>query len=116
MTDTTEQDGLDTFAAPQLWQTSITGKDGVTHDLPVSLHGGFSKRERAAIELRVPMSGNPKLNAMIEEYWRRVYAGQALQGMCSNPNMDYAFDGAATDAYRYADAMIAERDKGVSGE
>jgi len=37
------------------------------------------------------------------------FAGQALEGMLANPARAYDFDGAAEDAYRFAAAMLAER-------
>jgi len=44
---------------------------------------------------------------------RDWFAGQALQGFCANGNLQgiWIGDAAARDAYSYADAMIAERDK-----
>lgn len=44
---------------------------------------------------------------------RDWFAGIALQGMCSNPNhdLDEIHDVAVRNAWRLADAMIAERSK-----
>jgi len=42
---------------------------------------------------------------------RDYFAAAALTGMLASPARDYDFDGAADDAYRYADAMIRERDR-----
>lgn len=39
---------------------------------------------------------------------RDWFAGQALQGMLGSDS-SYSFLGAANDAYRFADAMLAER-------
>ena len=40
---------------------------------------------------------------------RDWFAGQALSGVCNNPDISY--DAAAHDAYAHADAMIAERNR-----
>jgi len=42
---------------------------------------------------------------------RDWFAGQALMGMNANPNCSGAFTLFAEEAYKYADAMIAEREK-----
>jgi hypothetical protein len=45
---------------------------------------------------------------------RDQFAGNALAGMMANigwPGRDYEPDRVATDAYKYADAMLAEREK-----
>lgn len=46
------------------------------------------------------------------EYWRRVYAGQAMQGIVSalHMNTSYAEDGVASMACDFADALIEELD------
>jgi hypothetical protein len=46
---------------------------------------------------------------------RDYFAGQALEGLCSECNFsgdDIDFEGMVKDAYRFADAMLAEREKG----
>lgn len=47
------------------------------------------------------------------EYWRRVYAGQAMQGIVSILDMDTssAEDGVASMACAFADALIEELDR-----
>lgn len=47
------------------------------------------------------------------EYWRRVYAGQAMQGIVSalDMNASIAEDGVADRACVFADAMIEELEK-----
>lgn len=47
------------------------------------------------------------------EYWRRVYAGQAMQGIVSALDMDasIAEDGVADKACAFADALIEELEK-----
>jgi hypothetical protein len=47
---------------------------------------------------------------------RDYFAGQALAGLCSECNFSYGddidFEGMVKDAYRFADAMLAERENG----
>tara|TARA_R110000765_G_scaffold58936_6_gene115005 strand:- start:919 stop:1242 length:324 start_codon:yes stop_codon:yes gene_type:complete len=46
--------------------------------------GGFTKRERACIDLRIPESGDPELDALIEKArWRGVVANIAA-GLAAN--------------------------------
>lgn len=49
----------------------------------------------------------------VREYWRRVYAGQAMQGIVSSldMNISYAEDGVASMACAFADALIEELDR-----
>jgi len=37
------------------------------------------------------------------------FAGQALAGLLANSELDGDFNGFATDSYRYAESMIAEK-------
>ena len=43
---------------------------------------GLTKREYAAIHLRVPMSGNPELDTMIREAQRNKLATRAMEALC----------------------------------
>lgn len=73
---------------------------------------GMTLRQYAAITLRIPRSGTPWLDEMIEEVVRNEFAGQALAGMLANeryPDMTPAE--CAVVAYSQADAMLAERRK-----
>ena len=63
---------------------------------------GFSKRQRAAIDLRVPNSGVPWLDAMIKEA-RRLDAAQA----CLPSFINQPHDKAARFAIGDADALVA---------
>jgi len=66
---------------------------------------GFSKRERACIDLRIPESGDVELDALIEKARRQEFAAKVLcdskgdQGLLSH----YALS--------VADALIAEIDR-----
>ena len=46
-----------------------------------------------------------------QETLRDKFAAVALNGMLSNSSSLYDFEGAAQDAFRYADAMLKERSK-----
>jgi hypothetical protein len=45
---------------------------------------------------------------------RDWFAGQALAGMCADPNLSGAADKWATQSYNLADAMIAARNGGAA--
>ncbi len=62
---------LDDLASPFIERGSDQGEG-------ISL--GFTKREHAAIALRVPESGDPDLDAMIRTAQRRDLAAMAMQG------------------------------------
>lgn len=49
----------------------------------------------------------------VREYWWRVYAGQAMQGIVSSLDMNTAVaeDGVASMACAFADALIEELDR-----
>ena len=66
---------------------------------------GFSRRERAAIDLCLPKSGTPWLDDMIREAQRQRFAGQALAGMLADPYSTGDIDAMARGAYYQADAM-----------
>jgi aconitase B len=73
---------------------------------------GLTKREYAAIHLRVPMSGNPELDAMIREAQRNELAARAMEGLVSQLNLYHvSVDEVAELSYRQADAMLKEREK-----
>lgn len=42
---------------------------------------------------------------------RDYFAAQAMAGLTAIPSSGYTFEGAAEDAYKFADAMIAQRTK-----
>lgn len=62
---------------------------------------GMTIRQHAAITLRVPMSGDPELDAMIREARRLDMATAAMQGLVV---------GRATYANEWADAAISQAD------
>ena len=84
--------------------------------------GGLSVREIAAIQLRVPDSGDEQIDAMIRQANRRDFAGQAMAGILAN-DVDGAWlndDGTLCNSVKeissiiarhsctYADALIEE--------
>ena len=74
--------------------------------------GGLTKREYAAIHLRVPQSGNEELDAMIREAQRNELASRAMEGLVSQLNLYHvSVDEVAELSYRQADAMLKEREK-----
>lgn len=71
---------------------------------------GLTKREYAAIHLRVPRSGDDELDAMIREAQRDALATRAMQGLLANPDVkDIVF--VAPTAHTMAEAMMREREK-----
>jgi hypothetical protein len=74
--------------------------------------GGLTKRERAAIDLRVPMSGDDDIDAMIRAANRKDFAAMAMQGYIAG---QYAgsYDTAtiAKMSATKADALLAELER-----
>lgn len=68
---------------------------------------GFTKREAAAIALRVPESGDPDLDAMIRTAQRRDLAAMAMQGMLAEDAEAYTFEGLAVASLKTADALLS---------
>lgn len=74
---------------------------------------GLTKRQYAAIHLRVPDSGIPWLDAMIDRSRRDEFAGQAMAGFCGAPNLASTPASDIADwCVETADAMLAELGKG----
>lgn len=82
-----------------------------------AIYGGLTERQYAAIELRVPDSGDEWLDDMIRAAQRDHFAAKAMQGYIiaarlngwAEPN-DYQAKQAAANAYMVADAMLAARE------
>jgi hypothetical protein len=72
---------------------------------------GITTRQYAAIKLRVPMSGDAELDAMILESRRLDFAGQAL-GVRINYGANIREKELANECYAIADAMLAARKGG----
>lgn len=85
-----------------------TGLNGLRLRAP-----GLTIRQYAAITLRVPMSGDPELDAMIREARRLDMATSAMQGMLANRHFD-----PSQEHQRYpcslamADDLLAASEKG----
>lgn len=105
MTDT--NDSAHPTIETELYYDNAAGK----HYPHVSSTGGLTKRELAAIELRVPMSGDDQIDAMIRVANRRDAAAMAMQGLLSH-RLGNAFPYEIADsAAAFADALIAELNK-----
>lgn len=77
---------------------------------------GMTLRAYAAIKLRVPESGIDWLDAMIQQSRLDEFAGKALAGLtsaCDSKGVwQAAFPESSGEAYKIADAMLAERERG----
>lgn len=74
---------------------------------PGEIETGLTKREHAAIALRVPESGDPDLDAMIRTAQRRDLAAMAMQGMLAEDAEGYTFENLAVGALKTADALLS---------
>lgn len=96
--------GLDGCAFPALLPEEMGVREGY-------FDAGMTKREHAAITLRVPNSGDEELDAMIRQANRRDAAVAAMQGLmpkyikCWTEGYDDEYF--AMDCVRIADALIA---------
>lgn len=81
------------------------------------LAADLSIREHAAITLRVPMSGDPELDAMISEARRLDAAEMAMQGFLSSPifNPMCSPEDIVKDTISVADALLAAIAKAENG-
>ena len=76
-------------------------------------------KAQAAIDLKVPRSGIPELDAMIRESRRLDMATAAMQGIIADPNVDGSNHGTysefmeslANDSFDIADALLAASEK-----
>ena len=87
------------------------------HDANPGVHGpgyGISQRAYAAIHLRVPDSGLPWLDEMIERARRDEVAKAVAQGFAADPSAvwEQGPNEMATYAYKWADAVLAQGRKG----
>ena len=73
---------------------------------------GFTKRERACIDLRIPESGDPELDVLIEKARRQEIAAKAMQGLLAScaGEVQQPFT-MSPDALDCADALIAELER-----
>ncbi len=89
-----------------------------SNDLTRPQHDGLSKRELACIELRVPKTGDPELDAIIREARLADAAGLAMQGLLANKNCNpNTFTDAAVAEWSVsvAAALISELEKQKNG-
>jgi len=69
---------------------------------------GLTKREYAAIHLKVPNSGNPELDDMIREAQRNELAARAMQALCVSIENNEKL---CRICGEIAEAMLKERDE-----
>lgn len=73
---------------------------------------GFTKRERACIDLRIPDSGDAELDALINKARRQEIAARIAAGLSAATDNDGCWhhepDEVADAAGQYADAVIQE--------
>lgn len=82
------------------------------HAADPALRTGLTKREYAAILLRVPDSGDPDTDALIRAARRQEVATAALQGLCADPGTQEMLPNQLSQAsIDIADAFIAELEK-----
>lgn len=71
---------------------------------------GLTKRERACIDLRIPESGDPELDALIKKAQRQEMAAKAMQGILSCHEA-CKYKDVAVASTRFADALLAEPER-----
>lgn len=102
---------LNALAAPVMLR-SQQHNDAVYH----FTDGGLTKREYAAIHLKVPRSGNEELDTMIRESQRFELAKAATQGLVKSWSVPCgpckAIDDMSRTASTMADAMLARMEEG----
>jgi hypothetical protein len=78
---------------------------------------GMTLRQYAAIQLKVPRSEDPEIDAMIRESRRADFAGQVIGfialGVSKEAKLEDVPRASVETAYAIADAMIAELEKGA---
>lgn len=85
-----------------------TGRQGET----LEFGKGFSRRERACIDLRIPESGDTELDALIEKAQRQEMAGKAMQGLLCAPDLKLkTYANVATHSAVAADDLLAELER-----
>lgn len=76
---------------------------------------GFTKRERACIDLRIPESGDAELDALIEKARRQEVAAKIAAGLSAAVDEDGTWSHEPSDvafaAKEYADALLAELER-----
>ena len=77
-------------------------------------NAGFTKRERACIDLRIPETDDPELNALIEKARRQEFAAKAMQAMLANQSIIDTFGGyreIAGEAETHADSLVEQLER-----
>lgn len=98
--------GLDGCAFPALLPEEMGVREGY-------FDAGMTKREHAAITLRIPKSGDEQLDAMIRQANRRDAAVAAMQGLLAKG--DFRYDAIVSDSVDIADALLAKLEEPSNG-
>ncbi len=88
----------------------------------VEIYTGLTKRESACIQLGIPESGDPELDALIRKSNRQKAAVAAMEGMLANPDttkyyVDLSEDpkvitrAISIDAVQFAESLYNELEK-----
>lgn len=89
MSNTTHQLDQPAFPEPQYFTVDQDGRlKPMGEDYGYFHRAGFTQRQYMAIQLKVPMSGDPNIDAMIRQSRRMDLAGQAMQGLSAGLDHD----------------------------
>ena len=94
-------------ALPMLGIDSTISQTGERVEYNNMGYNGFSKREYAAIKLRVPDSGKEWLDDMIRRANRREIANRVMQGVLVDPQ-NSLIPVVIKDCYEFADEMLKQ--------
>ena len=94
-------------ALPMLGIDSTISQTGGRVEYNNMGYNGFSKREYAAIKLRVPDSGKKWLDDMIRRANRREIANRVMQGVLVDPQ-NSLIPLVIRDCYEFADEMLKQ--------
>lgn len=73
---------------------------------------GFTKLERACIDLRIPETDDPELNALIKKARRQEFAAKAMQGLLArHGDDDYSHDQLARYSVERAYTLIDQLER-----
>lgn len=98
---------LNSPASPQSGFADIDNNNFVSGDCGGE---GFTKRERACIDLRIPESGDTELDALIEKARRQEVAAKAMQGILAC-HEECKYVDVAVVSTRFADALLTEMER-----
>lgn len=100
--------GFDGCAFPALLPEEMGVREGY-------FDAGMTKREHAAITLRVPDSGDEQIDAMIRQANRRDAAVAAMQGITMEEYTRFGMDSCVNFAMMKTDALLARLEDANNG-